>query len=148
MHLSLNVGSTNSDAFPCGICGMMIWSGQFHSCGGTVTLPSTTRLASAWNGPVCHVCGQGHLGNHDCPMVTVPCPDGRLGCAVAHYAHRPPAEPSDDRVSIEDLQKWVREMPLAVLALMGDDPDIEQAREHIRLGYAQALAVLKKRSTP
>lgn len=48
----------------------------------------------AWNGPVCHICGQGYLGVHDCDLEPIPCPDNRPGCAVLHYGHKktPPAK--------------------------------------------------------
>lgn len=50
------------------------------------------RLGSLWNGPVCYVCGQGYLGVHECDLTPIPCPDGREGCLVAHYGHKPKKE--------------------------------------------------------
>lgn len=39
--------SVNSDAFPCTICGMLIWAGNVHTCGGTPTLPPTPPYSTA-----------------------------------------------------------------------------------------------------
>jgi hypothetical protein len=46
---------------------------------------------------------------------------------------------TDETVSQEDLQRWVHDVPLAVLDLLEDDHQREVAKSHIRLGYAKAL---------
>lgn len=47
---------------------------------------------------------------------------------------------SDKPVSQDDLQRWVHDVPLAVLDLLEDDEDQREiAKSHIRLGYAKAL---------
>lgn len=48
-----------------------------------------------WNGPVCHQCGQGYLGTHDCDLIPIPCPDDREGCEVLHLGHRPRPDAGD-----------------------------------------------------
>jgi hypothetical protein len=45
--------SVISDAFPCSVCGVMIWSGQYHGCGGTPTYPSAGAAATPHRCPVC-----------------------------------------------------------------------------------------------
>jgi hypothetical protein len=47
-------------------------------------------------------------------------------------------------LSQPDLQKWVHDHPLDVLAMMPDSPELEVAKSHIRLGYARALLLLRK----
>lgn len=32
-------GSVNSNAYQCSVCGMTVWMGQYHACGGTPTYP-------------------------------------------------------------------------------------------------------------
>lgn len=39
--------SVNSDAFRCTICGVMIWAGTVHTCGGTPTYPPTPPYTAA-----------------------------------------------------------------------------------------------------
>lgn len=39
--------SVNSDAFRCTICGVMIWAGTIHTCGGTPTLSPTPPYTTA-----------------------------------------------------------------------------------------------------
>jgi hypothetical protein len=52
--------------------------------------------------------------------------------------------PDTETVSQIDLQKWVHDHPLDVLAMMPDSPELEVAKSHIRLGYAKALMLLRK----
>jgi hypothetical protein len=52
--------------------------------------------------------------------------------------------PNDQTLSQADLQKWVHDVPLAVLDLLPDTPENEVAKSHIRLGYARALLLLRK----
>jgi len=84
--------STPGTAFPCSLCGVLIFRQIGHTCVGFSNLPphQTTATGSgfAWNGPVCHVCGQGYLNVHECDLERIPCPDGRPGCTVAHYRHK------------------------------------------------------------
>ncbi len=91
----------NSIGQRCGACGGPLLSNLSHVCGGTVTYPLSVAAAApsmpsvqittetAWSGPICFRCNQGYLGTHDCDLIPVPCPDGREGCAVAHYGHKP-----------------------------------------------------------
>lgn len=81
----------NTTGQRCGICGSAILNGLGHACGGTVTFPHTVAAPSVplqltvWNGPICHACGQGYLGD----LMLIPCPDGRKDCRVTHYGHVP-----------------------------------------------------------
>lgn len=51
-------------------------------------------------------------------------------------------------VTQADLQKYVHDVPLAVLDLLPDTPEREVAKSHIRLGYAKALIHLVRGDRP
>jgi hypothetical protein len=51
-------------------------------------------------------------------------------------------------LSQPDLQKWIHDVPLAVLDLLPDSPELEVAKSHIRLGYAKALVHLVRGDRP
>jgi DnaJ-class molecular chaperone len=50
--------SVTSDAYPCSTCGVLIWQGQYHACGGTPTYAP----APSWTIQRCPVCeGRGNV---------------------------------------------------------------------------------------
>lgn len=86
--MTANAPAFNS--YYCSSCQQ--WVGGNHGCnvwiGNQTVAPTASQTIRVWNGPVCHVCGQGYLSTHDCDLEPAPCPDNKPGCAVAHYRHK------------------------------------------------------------
>lgn len=56
--------SVTGDAFPCGVCGSLIWAGQIHTCAGTPLHLRSTNIPLMPSQPIpmytlqcCPVCG-------------------------------------------------------------------------------------------
>lgn len=41
-----------------------------------------------WNGPICWRCNTPYLGQHECDVEKMPCPDDKPGCRVNHWRHK------------------------------------------------------------
>jgi len=81
--------STPGTAFPCSLCGRLIFRQIGHTCNlPPIGMTATGGAGFAWNGPVCQVCGEAYLGVHDCDLERIPCPDGRPDCTLVHYGHK------------------------------------------------------------